>query len=72
MNSIQMIDACLTMLKEHGLRPTDICAENGKLDIKGLEVLPLELPDALEQEEAATERERRDRSLNALADLGLR
>jgi hypothetical protein len=40
MTSVELLDSCLAMLRQHGLRPTDISVVAGELKITGLALIP--------------------------------
>lgn len=57
MNSIEMLDAILKLLKRHGVKARDVITETGKIHVLGLELLP---PPPEETAEETTVKRRKD------------
>ncbi|MDE2104348.1 MAG: hypothetical protein KGL39_44330 [Patescibacteria group bacterium] len=72
MNSIDMLDALLKLLKKHGFKCRDISTENGKIHVQGLELLPPSVEETAEETSVKRRKDELDKENEKALGFGMR
>lgn len=72
MNSIDMLDAILKLLKRHGVKARDVITETGKIHVLGLELLPPPPEETAEETSAKRRKDELDKETEVIMGFGMR